>query len=298
MDYQASLFFGLALLSGFVYAMQQVFLAQYVRKLDGPSVSVYRNLSFIVVMLPLLFFATPAEILQTLSYWPIFLLAGICGALGLFFGLESQKYLPIGIVMAFSQTMPLLLILWVFLFFGETLSMISFVFIGIIILGVLPLVLTKNTHMTHLNSNIFRGILFVSLGVFFGSLSFFTMSIAATHTHPLVTGYFWEVSIGLIALLFVSIRGLMGKTKLHRISLREFGSIALAASPTVIGSGALPMAMAIGPVGIAQSLCGSGAVLVSVLLSKVIHHEHLRLFQYIGIGIILLGVVGLRMVQG
>lgn len=294
MGESATLFFSLSLIAGIGYSLHNILLVSFARSMDGLSITVYRNLSFIVTLSPLLFLAGFDGTKDTLEYWPYLIGAGITGASGYLFLLESQKYLPVGIATVIASTMPLFLLLWGFLVFGETISPISFFFVLIVILGVSLVASAKSHPMPHLDQRTMLGFFYAFLFALFGSLSYFFMSFSASHADPFAAGYFWEISVGFSAILLVILRKIVFQKKFTVLSPKKSLEIALRSSPILFASGIIPLAMSLGPPGIAQSLSNASGIIVAVLLSIVFFHEHLRLIQYIAIGIIIAGVFGLR----
>lgn len=289
----SALFFGLSLTAAVGYALNNVFLARFSRKIDGLSLTVYRNTSFFITMSPVLLFVEWNDIQRTLSAWEFLLGAGFFGALGNACMLNAQKYLPIGIVSGFGQILPIYLLLWSYLFFGETISGGDFFSILIIILAAIFLG-AQNHHLPHLNAKTRNGIFFVLASTFFGSLTFFLMSIVAREGHPFAAGYFWEVSIGLFAILFVFLRKQLGYRGIEKISRESFLKIAIYVFPTVIASTCLPFAMTLGPAAIAYTITGGSFLVFVSILSLFMHKEPLGIRQITPLIVIFIGILGIR----
>jgi drug/metabolite transporter (DMT)-like permease len=296
-EYQQLAFFSLALLAPLGYSLQQVLLSFYSRKMDGLILVTYRNLSFIITLSPLLFLSGKEGILLTLQQWPFLIGAGMCGAMGLSFIFESHKYLPLGIVSAFSQISSVLILLWVFLYTGEIPNIFVFCSVLCILIGGFFLTL-QNNHFPHLNPKIGKGFFFVACSLLFGSGTFFLMSIAVQRAHPFASGYFWEICIGLFAFIVLFLREKKRGKPLQMLPIKDIGKIALFSFPTLLGSGALPLAMTLGNPGVAHSLTNAGGVIITIFLSICIHREKLKFGQVGAISIVLFGVVGMKMFSG
>jgi len=286
------LFIALSCLAAVLYALQNALLAKYSRRIGGLSTAVYRNLSFIITMSPVLFFVEFEEIQHALSFWPLFLFMGATGALALSCTLSAQRSLPISIVTIFGQASPLFLLLWSFLFLGEEVSFFTGIFIFLVMAGTLFLAF-QNHHLPHLDGKQNSALLLMLVAVFLGSIGFFAVAQGARLTNPLVTGYFWEVSVGIFALLFSFFRSIFFKIPLHRVSKKEWGQIALMSSPTILASICLPFAMTLGNPGIASVILSSVVIVMSIFFGIFLYKEHLKKAQIFPILLLVLGIIGI-----
>lgn len=286
------LFIGLSCLAAVLYALQNALLAKYSRQIGGLSTAVYRNLSFVITMAPILFFVDPQEIYYALSFWPLFLFMGATGAFALSCSLSAQRSLPISIVTSFGQASPLFLLLWSFLFLGEEISLFTGIFVFLVVLGTLFLAF-QNHHLPHLDGKQNLALLLMLMAVFLGSIGFFAVAQGARMTDPLVTGYFWEVSVGIFALFFSFLRSVFFKIPLHRVSKKEWGQIAFMSSPTIIASVCLPFAMTLGNPGISSVILSSVIILMSILFGIFLYKEHLKKTQMLPIFLLLVGIIGI-----
>ena len=292
-------FFLLAALAGFGYSFQSTMLAHFGRRIDPFLVTVCRNLSFIITLSPLLLLAPAASIMQALSLWPFLLLAGLLGTLGFFCTLMAQRFFPVGIVTSAGQMLQIWLLLWAMLLFGESVSIASWAAIILIIAGVVFMMLQKN-HMPHLDSRVLVGLVFALLYPLALSLSIMSMLYVAKHSHPLAAAYFWEVAIGLFALLIFLGRKHWCHTRFlptHRIAVswREALLIALITSTTLLGSGLGPMLMTAANPGVVEAVMMPMGVITSVLLAWAVFRERLLLAQWLAIGVVVGGVMLLKL---
>jgi len=287
------MFFTLALLSMLGYTIQGTLLVKYARTMDGMALAMYRNLSLALSMLPIFFFVDFSQAATLSTAWLELLLGAISGALALSLSLAAQKSLPVGISSAFSGIRILLLFLWGYWFFRETITLIQ-AFASLIIIGALITLSASKNQMPHLDGRGRRGIFLALLGTFFGSLAFLMVSIAARKTDPLLAGYIWEVAIGVCALLILCGQKFFWNLKFPRIPTRQFWHIALLSSGTLLGTGAFALAVSRGPIGIVNAI-GSTSIVVSALLSHFLYAEKLRFRQWFAIGLVMLGLIGLRL---
>ena len=83
----------------------------------------------------------------------------------------------------------------------------------------------------------------IKYGVIVAVFSGLTLSVAyamigeiSKQTSPLMIGYFWELSIGVTAMVMALVRGVFAKEGFQRVSLSDFWKILLYSSPTVLGT--------------------------------------------------------------
>ena len=287
-------FIFLAAGAGALYGLQSSLLAKYSRSHGGLTAATVRNLSFIITMAPVLYFV-PSDAWSALSIaWPWLLATCLCGALALSTMMTSVQHLPIGFSSAFFQLTPLLMLLWGFLIFDEILNLKQLLAMLVLLFGVYLLASKRPQHGVQFN--IKRGLPLVLTSVFFGSLGFFALSQATAIAHPLLVGYFWEIGIGIILAIFILFRYLfLPKHKSPKtLTLQQIGKIALCASPTVVASSLLPMALKLGSAGVAMAINGALGIIVTVFLGLILYREHLHLKQIFYIIIIIIGMIGIR----
>lgn len=287
------MFFTFALISMLGYSVHNILIAKFARQMDGLSLSIYRNISLAVVMLPVLLFVSPNEFQALPKVLPYLLYSGITGTISIIFQYESYKYLPVGIVSALIKIRVVLVMLWAYLFLGETIPLPALVMVGIILSASLFLGSQKH-HMPHLDKRTEKGILFTILNGFFVSLAIFFMSAASRQTNPLMAGYLWEAFIGIFALIAGILRMLIIKTKISKISIKNLKKIAAISTLAAIGTGTFALAVQYGPIGIVSAIAAAGTIFVSAS-SFFYHHEKLNYKQWIGIGTVVMGIIGLKL---
>jgi len=313
-------FFILAAIAGFCYALQGTLLSKYARQFDGFTSSLFRNASFIVTMVPLLFLAGIDGIVSLQYSWLYLLCSGIFGMIALSLGFSAHKYLPVAIANSIGQLSPLLLFLWTFVLInGQVPSLQEFIFVGIVLFGLIILNFS-NYNFDHLEKNTSRGFLFAFLGIAFGSVGIVMMVKASEISDPFAVTYAWEALIGLFFLLtyFLKtkyklsekenipelIRVFVGKKDAKLPTKKEALQIALAASPTIIAStilvsimgAALDPEVNISPGTISTIVSAVGAI-TGMTLAWFLYKEKLSLHHFIGIFCIVVGI-GLMRVFG
>lgn len=287
------MFFTLAIISMLAYAIHNILIARHARDMDGLSLGMYRNLSLIVGMAPVFFFISYEDLLHLPEVIVWILLGSLTGAISVIFHFMAYEYLPVGVVSAFTKVRVLFLTLWAYLFLQEVISMESFVMILIILAGVIYLGLQKN-HMPHLNRKTEKGIALILGNAFFVSLAFFFMSKASREVNPLMVGYFWEVLIGIIILIMGVFRYFINGTKIQKIPRKKFQNIAAISSLTTIGTGGFALAVQYGPIAVVAAIAAAGTVIVASF-SHFYHREKLSHNQWLGIAVVVIGIIGLKL---
>ncbi|MGK5094435.1 DMT family transporter [Deltaproteobacteria bacterium TL4] len=288
------MFFILVITAVFGYSLQANLLIFHSRKLDRLSVAIYRNLSFVIAMLPLLFF-TDLEAIGQVRFWiGELLVSGISGALFLWMLYSSYRFLPIVVANTFYRSIYIVgIATFGIVFYHESFSVLEMLCAGIILCGIIYMNKQKY-HMPHLEIQTSRGIIYAMTAGLLVATSIFLMSKISREINPWVAGYFWEVSIGLSALTIGWIRLWMLGKKIQRVSLKEFLKIALAASPTVLGTGCFAYASNLGPIGMMGAL-GQAGLIFDIFFSRIFHKEQLQINQFLGIAIIFSGIIGLKL---
>jgi drug/metabolite transporter (DMT)-like permease len=212
--------FLLAIILSFTgYAVQGTLMAKYAREMDGLSTVVYRSGSLIFTMLPLLYFATWTEIRGISDYWLEISLAGITAVVGSALSFYSMKFMSIGIKNVFSKMIGTIwAIILGFLFFHETITLAQGILMFFVLVSGYMLSREKND-FEHLDNNIWKGLVLTFLSQIIVGVSFYYVAYVSRELSPYVAGYFWEVLIGIFAIIIVIFRPLYDGKKLYKISL-------------------------------------------------------------------------------
>ena len=289
------MFYTLALLSMFGWAFQNTLLVRHARKMDGLSLAFYRNVSFFVTLSPLLIGASREDILAVLAFWPHLLLVGMCGGLFLALHFTVYRYIPVGVATSMNRAIVILLVALVStVYMGESLSNVEVLFICIIASSALLLGWCKND-MDHLKNNVLVGIGIIVLGAIPLLITKQIITVMSREASPLITGYFWEISIAIGAFVVIGLRRLCTGEKLERVSRAQFLDIAACSAFTLVGTGCYTLGVSIGSFAIAEAI-GAGGLAVGSLFAWKLYGERLRTTQWLCILLIVFGIAAFKFV--
>lgn len=289
------MFYILAVGSMVSYALQQTLLVHYARRIDGLSLAFYRNIGFVVTLLPLLIGAKASDIEVMAEHWQMLIFSGIAGAVYLAVHFASYAYLPAGICASISKassTIAIIVFGWVLL--DEKISLAGIAVIGVIIAGCI-MIGFQHRHLPHLDARFARGTALTVVGALPVAYLGYALAVLSRAASPLVAGYFWEVSIGLACGALLLLRTIFSGRKIQKINGKTFLIIAACSSPTLLGTGMMSMASRLGPIGIINAI-SCGALVVTSLLAWMWYHEKLSTGQWVSMAVIIAGVAALRFV--
>jgi drug/metabolite transporter (DMT)-like permease len=171
-----------------------------------------------------------------------------------------------------------------FLFFGETLSLIQYVLIAVLVVGLMAVSARKGFLSRR---TLERGALLAFLSaVIMGSANFF-IGWAARETSPLVINFFADAFMMLVSAGVLLRRG-------WRKSVREIWSARSVALPMAITDNiawiAFTYAMFLAPIGIAVALSES-YIIIAVILGLAINRERLDPHQKLGLSAALIAAI-------
>ncbi len=288
------MFFAFALLSSLGYVLQTVLLVRFARSMDALSLVFYRNISFVVTLLPLLLGWKSGQEEMLLRHAGHFVLAGVFGALYLFCVYEGMRSLSAGSNNALTSASTTVAILIGSMLLGQHLTGVSQVLIlalaaSAVVLGF------GHQHFDHLDGRVARGLFLSIIAGIPGAGTKMLLARITNDVNPLVAGYAWEVSIGLASAVLIGCIFLYRGEHVQRVSIKTALGIALASSPTLLGTGSFALAITLGPLGLVQAIgAGSSLVLMGVL-SAFFYREHLTLRQWIPILCIAAFIATLRL---
>jgi drug/metabolite transporter (DMT)-like permease len=289
------MFFFWSIVSVIAYSLQGTLLVHYARNLDPLSVSMYRTLSFVITLSPLLFFASPTEIRGIVDFWPQIIGASVCGALAAWTYFEALRFLPAGIQTAFTTGIrTLFIILAGIIFFQEYLSVWEYFFIVVVLFGGIFLG-TRKTTFPHLNPQVSKGLALCIFSGFTGMGMALFLTDVARNLNPFVAGYFWEIFIGIASFGIATLRWSFTGKRVQKISWHTFGRIALISWPTILGTGGFTLAVTMGEIGIASAIGASGILMVTIL-AHFLYREKMTQIQWGALLVVILGIVGLKLV--
>ena len=293
-----SLFFTLILFSVLAYGLHGTLLTIFVRKIDSLNVTIYRNLSFIITMLPLLFFTTFDEISKLADFLPELFFASSAAVVALWTRLECIKHMPFGIATSIRQGIQVVFAFFLgYFILGELFTFLEISIIFIILLAVVSISLMK-MQTAHLeNSNKVLGFILIIIGGIFNTLAFFYFAILSRELNPFIATYFWESVIGIIALSVALIFG--GKQGLPKIKILrpdDIIKISLVSTLTIIGTLGFAFALRMGDFAIASSLMVT-VVVVQAILGYFFLKEKLNIRQILAILLIVVAVMALKLIS-
>lgn len=292
------MFFLIAFIAAFGYALQMTLMADFYRRMDTLSAVAYRGLSLGLTMAPLLAWAPVEQYARLGSVWPVLLLLFILTACGDWAIADVVRFLPVGVGTAIANSLIAIVTAFLgFVFFHEALQAGQVVMMTLIILAVFVLGLTRSTGTLPPEYNLRRGVIRAGLtGLLLGG-GFSAMGSLSRSFHPFLVGYVWELGTGLTAFFILFLRSKLNRPGLARLQPKEFGKLALACSPTLIGTGLYALSMSMGPMGLATAIIATQMVFTT-LLAWMLYHEKLTWLQWAILLVICGLVMGLKIVSG
>ncbi|MBY0110410.1 DMT family transporter [Patescibacteria group bacterium] len=289
-------FVAVAILS---YGIQSPLNVLFSRRLGALRFTVYRNLSLAVTMAPVLLFAPWEEVLAIHTMLPVLLLASATGAFGFICLQTAARYLPVGITQAIRQAVYVTgTVILGALFFGEYLTLMQLLVLAGVLLASVFIMVSRSNH-AHLDSSKHgRGVMFSVVAGVSVAFSFYFFSQLSRELNPLVAGYFWEATIGVLTfayMLFEKYRG--AYVDPITLPLKEIGVIALMSLTTISGTLGYAYAVNYGPFALASGLVTS-TVLISAVVSWFLFKERLTMWQVCLILIVTGLMILLRFISG
>ena len=277
------------------YALQNVLLVKYARRMDGLSLTFYRNISFLVTLLPLLLFSSPQEIAEVLTHWRALLISGVAGGVYLAIVFETYKYITIGVSHTIKRAaITVLMTLTGLLLYGEVLSTLAFLLIAIIVLACIWLGM-QHVHSPHISQNILFGVTLSILCAFPVIITKIVLTDISRVADPLASGYFWEAAIGMATVVIILLRWMIFRKGLTRVDRKTLLGITACSSPVLIGTGCYALALSMGPIALVSAI-GSGSLIVTGTFGWLWYHEKLSRSQWVAMVLILIAIAWLKFV--
>jgi drug/metabolite transporter (DMT)-like permease len=284
----------LCLTSRVAYSFNDVWIGRLARQHGRAEVAALRGVSLGITMAPLLWFVHSAAWgALPRSVGELSLLVSITACSNLL-QLQAARHLPFGLRASLSvSTVALGSIALGAAFLEEHFSAGQLVWGAIVVAS--ALVAARGDHSSdELKPDVAKGASFaVSSSVLMCVAAFFLLRLSHA-TDPLLAAWAWEFGSGLVlvpALLLLRRRG-----RFEPGIGRRFGRIAVAALPTVVGSGASALALTRGPLGLWGALAGT-QVLFTALLGASLHRERVGLARWLCFAAGAAGVFGLAFVR-
>ncbi len=261
-----NLFFLFAAISILSYGVQLPLLSKYARNIDSLSTTIYRNVSLIFTMAPVLFFVPRDAFSQLPDYFWFLALASGAGALAFVLNMAASTYLPISIGNSLRRVSQIIasVILGIILF-NEYLPTYQIILIGLMTIGAVMLT-TSKPNVSHLKKqNVFLGTL---LGVLSGcvfAISFATFTHLSRNLNPLLASYTLEAGVGIFVVLFGFIRFFKFRQIVPILPKKEFVKIVLISATTISGTIFYGLALNHGPYALIASLMTVTGVITFIM---------------------------------
>ncbi len=260
------LFFLFTAISVFSYGIQLPLLSKYARDIDSLSTTIYRNVSLIFTMAPVLFFVPKEAFLKLPEHFILLLLASGSGALAFILNMAANTYLPISIGSSLRRVSQIIVSISLgIIFFGEHLPTKQTILIGLMTLGAILLANSK-PDVSHLKkqNTLLGTILGIISGILFAaSFAFFTY--LSRNINPLLASYFLEAGVGIFVITFGIIRFVKSKQTVPVLPKNEFIKIVLISSTTISGTIFYGLALNHGPYALIASLMTITGVIALVM---------------------------------
>ncbi len=236
------MFFICILTAIIAYALQVTLMVSYYRRLDQMSAVAYRGLSLALSMSPVLLFVPKTNFFSLEQALPALLLASVLATFGNWANASAFRYLSVGIAealcMVASTTTSAVAGYFVL---GDTLSLYQMMLI-LALLSCVTLLGIAHPHAENGKGRFWTGAFYCMLfGLLLGG-AFVGVADASRKANPLLIGYLWESTIGVMAFAAASSRTVWGRTGIVKVSRRDFFTILLYSWPTALGvSGGVKM---------------------------------------------------------
>lgn len=287
------MFLALVLISVAGYALQTTLMAPYYRR-DPLAGTAHRGLSLGITMAPLLFLAGAPSLLKFAGSFHLIFAASVLAFVCNIFTAVSLRHLPIGVstgcqMGAIVITSTLLGVLG----YGEVLRPMHVAGIGLILAGNSAVCFAAQGSKVILDRKALVGITYGILGGTSIACSYLFLTRLSREVDPYATAYFWELIIGVIALVLVLLRK-KDPNSPNRLVWREFPKVLWRSSPTLLGTGGLALALTKGPLSIAAAV-SSTVVIVVTVLSFILYRERPTRVQVAAIAVVFAAVLLLRL---
>lgn len=276
------------------YSLNDVLIGRLARKHGRTEVAAFRGVSLGVSMAPWLLLVPPAAFGALGAHGlELFVTVAVTAAANLL-QLHAARYLPFGLraaLMISSMAMGSVLIGWSAL--GERLTPIE-IALCVALIGSGVGVALGSYSVQEIELDVPRGAALTLLSATLMACAVFGVKHLARATHPLVTAWAWELGSGLILLGPVLWRGRAGSPG---AAGTPFWSVAAAALPTALASGASVLALDFGELGLWGALGGT-QILFTASLGALWHRETLGLRRWLCMTLSMAAVAGLAVAGG
>jgi drug/metabolite transporter (DMT)-like permease len=288
-------FVALCLVARFGYSLNDIFIGRMARRYGRVEVAAFRGTSLGLSMAPWLLLVPGSAWRALVAHAGVLLATVAVTAIANILQLQAVRYLPFGLraaLMICTMAACSLLIGWGVL--GERLTPIQ---VGLcVVLVISGAAVALGSHAAgEIEIDVARGAALTVLAGVLMACAVFGVQHLARETHPLLTAWAWEFGAGLV---------LLGPVLLLQRSEagapargRRFASIAAAALPTALASGASVLALGFGELGLWGALGGT-QILFTAALGALWHRELLGWRRWLFMTIATAAVAGLALAGG
>ena len=285
-------FLALCLVSRLFYTFNDVFMGQLARRHDRLELAALRGVSLGLSMAPLLFWVPRAAWASLWSDWTTLGSVVVLTALANVLQLQSARFLPFGLRASIIVTgISLGSVLLGSAVLGERLSGAALGFCALIVLCAVLAALGE--HARHeIEPRLTLGTLLALLSAALMAVVALLTKSLTERTHALLVAWSWQFGAGLVLVPLMLLR-----RSTPSALPRQFARVALASSPTVIGSSASMLALGLGRLGFWGALAGT-QVLFTAVLGVLWHRELMTFRRWACFAGAALGIAGLALNRG
>lgn len=292
------MFFVFALVSTVAYALHNVWMASYYRRIDRMVAVTARGFAMSVAMLPGLAIAGLGEWTEIPEQFPRILAASACALLGNWAGATSVRFLPVGIAaalnMSLSTIVSALLSAW---FYDERLSVTHWLWMGAIFGGIFALGASRSPAGPLPQYRMGPGLLCAAVFAVALGTAFTLISGVSRAVHPLTAGFCWETTIALLGAAVVLVRQSLLAIPWQVLTRADCARLLVYAIPGGIGTMCYAMAVAGGPIAVVGAVL-STMMVASSIFAWLIYGERLYATQWILVAVVCGALIGMRVAGG
>lgn len=290
----------LCLISRFFYTLNDLFTGRIARQRDRIELAALRGISLGFTMAPVLIWVPASAWSRLFAAAPTLGLIVVLTAVSNVLQFQSARYLPFGLrasVILTGVSLGSVLLGWFFL--GERLSSAAAAWCALIVFG--AALAAPGEHARHeIEPRLALGASLALGSAALMAVVALLMKALTERSHALLAAWAWEFGSGLVLVPLMLLRRRSARpsdeSSAPRAVLRQFGRVALASSPTAIGSSASMLALGAGRLGLWGALAGT-QVLFTAVLGVRWHRELIGLRRWACFVAAAIGVAGLALTR-
>lgn len=276
------------------YSLNDVLIGRLARKHGRVEIAAFRGVSLGMSMAPWLLLVPGAAFGALALQGGYVLLTVAVTAAANILQLHAARYLPFGVraaLMISVMAICSVLVGWTVL--GERLTLLQ-IALSAVLIGSGVAVALGSYSAQEIELDIPRGAALTLTAAVLMTCGVFGVKHLARETHPLLIAWAWELGSGLILLGPALWRRRAGSPTPGGVG---FWTIAVAALPTALASGASALALDFGELGLWGALGGT-QILFTASLGALWHHESLGLRRWLCMTLSMAAVAGLAVAGG